>query len=167
LTSMLLAALALVGCASPSHRAPVEDRTTGRSASPAPAVAAPSADPAKPPPGAENAGKPGFYTVKQGDTVLRVALETGQNWRDIARWNNLDNPNVLEVGQVLRVVPPASEAAAAQAAAAGPKPVTTPRVDVKPLDPPKPGASASSPTAAAGPDRGAGSSSDHAAAVCR
>jgi lipoprotein NlpD len=151
LTSMLLAALALVGCASPSHRAPVEDRTTGRSASPAPAVAAPSADPAKPPPGAENAGKPGFYTVKPGDTVLRVALETGQNWRDIARWNNLDNPNVLEVGQVLRVVPPASEAAAAQAAAAGPKPVTTPRVDVKPLDPPKPGASASSPAAAATP----------------
>jgi lipoprotein NlpD len=53
----------------------------------------------------ENAGKPGFYTVKQGDTLLRVALETGQNWRDIQRWNNLDNSHVLQIGEVLRVVP--------------------------------------------------------------
>ncbi|MES3002949.1 MAG: peptidoglycan DD-metalloendopeptidase family protein, partial [Pseudomonadota bacterium] len=28
-------------------------------------------------------------------------------WRDVARWNNIDNPNVIEVGQVLRVMPPA------------------------------------------------------------
>ena len=59
---------------------------------------------AKPLPGAENAGKPGYYTVKPGDTMIRIGLETGQNWRDIVRWNNLDNPNVIEVGQVLRVV---------------------------------------------------------------
>ena len=36
---------------------------------------------------------------------MRIALENGQAWRDIARWNNIDNPNQLEVGQVLRVVP--------------------------------------------------------------
>jgi lipoprotein NlpD len=59
-------------------------------------------------PGADNAGKPGYYTVRQGDTLIRIALESGQNWRDIARWNNLDNPNVIEVGQVLRVLPPAA-----------------------------------------------------------
>ena len=29
-----------------------------------------------------------------------------QNWRDIQRWNNIDNANVIEVGQVLRVAPP-------------------------------------------------------------
>ena len=68
------------------------------------AGAAPPPTPAKPLPGAENAGKPGYYTVKPGDTLIRVGLETGQNWNDIARWNNIENPNVIEVGQVLRVV---------------------------------------------------------------
>ncbi len=60
-------------------------------------------------PGFENAGKPGYYTVKPGDTMIRIGLENGQNWRDIVRWNNLENPNIIEVGQVLRVVPPSSE----------------------------------------------------------
>jgi lipoprotein NlpD len=41
--------------------------------------------------------------------MIRIGLENGQNWRDIVRWNNLENPNVIEVGQVLRVVPPTSE----------------------------------------------------------
>ena len=58
------------------------------------------------PPGFENAGKAGYYTVKPGDTMTRIGLETGQSWRDIARWNGLVNPNLIEVGQVLRVVPP-------------------------------------------------------------
>lgn len=57
-------------------------------------------------PGAENAGKPGYYTVKQGDTLARIGLEAGQNYRDLARWNNLENPNRIETGQVLRVIPP-------------------------------------------------------------
>ena len=66
----------------------------------------------RPLPGAENAGKPGYYTIKPGDTLIRIGLENGQNWRDIARWNNLDNPNLVEVGQVVRVVPPGVDPAA-------------------------------------------------------
>lgn len=119
------AALVLAACSSTTHRAPVEDRPatarTGVNGSTAPAPAAPGGAvttpvapatpevPAKVLPGAENAGKPGYYTVKPGDTLIRVGLENGQNWRDIQRWNNLDNPNAIEVGQVLRVVPPAPD----------------------------------------------------------
>jgi lipoprotein NlpD len=51
-------------------------------------------------------GKPGFYTVKPGDTLIRIGLDAGQNWRDLVRWNKIDNPNLLEVGQVLRIVSP-------------------------------------------------------------
>jgi lipoprotein NlpD len=61
-------------------------------------------------PGSDNAGKPGFYTVKPGDTLIRIGMDNGQSWRDIIRWNKLDNPNVIETGQVLRVAPPAPEA---------------------------------------------------------
>jgi lipoprotein NlpD len=100
----------LAGCASSSRRAPIEDRgsrSTGSSTHNV--IVMPSADgtvPVKVLPGAENAGKPGYYTVKAGDTLRRIGLETGQAWKDLVLWNNLDNPNVIEVGQVLRVVPP-------------------------------------------------------------
>jgi lipoprotein NlpD len=120
--------LALAGCASPTHKAPVEDR--GRVAT--------GLSPVKPPlPGAENAGKPGYYTVKSGDTLIRIALESGQNWRDVSAWNNLDNPNLIEVGQVLRVAPPdgASPAVvAAPVAGATTKPVTTSKIESRSLD---------------------------------
>jgi lipoprotein NlpD len=62
-------------------------------------------------PGSENVGKPGFYSVRPGDTLTKIALDHGQAWRDIAKWNGLDNPNVIEVEQVLRVAPPVMEAA--------------------------------------------------------
>jgi lipoprotein NlpD len=67
-------------------------------------------------PGAENAGKPGYYTVKPGDTLIRIGMDNGQSWRDIIRWNKLDNPNLIETGQVLRVAPPAPEVAVARPA---------------------------------------------------
>ncbi len=112
------ALLLLAACSSnkPVSRAPVEERgpSVGKLSPPAEVVSAAPVAPAptpatdnKPPlPGAENAGKPGYYTVKPGDTLIRIGLENGQSWRDVVRWNNLDNPNRIEVGQVLRVIPP-------------------------------------------------------------
>jgi lipoprotein NlpD len=106
--SVALTALVLAGCGTRLTKAPVEDRGTSfASSSPGVVVA-----PVKPLPGAENAGKPGYYTVKAGDTLIRIGLEHGQGWKDIARWNNLDNANLIEVGQVLRVVPPSAAGAA-------------------------------------------------------
>ena len=123
--------LALAGCASNRTRAPVEDRM----AATPPAAAASTASAAAAMPGAENVGKPGYYTVKPGDTLARIAFEHGQDWRDVAKWNKLDNPNVIEVGQVLRVVRPGADAAVVT------RPVTSARVETKPLS--------STPTAAA------------------
>lgn len=99
----LVGALLLSACGTSSlTQAPVEDRRLP--------TARPVLDPGtaavKQPPGFENAGKPGYYTVKPGETLFRIGLETGQSWKDIARWNNLAQPNQIEVGQVLRVLPP-------------------------------------------------------------
>lgn len=132
----VLLVVALAGCASSSGRkAPVEDRNVTSRQTPAVAPGAAASAPVpevapKPLPGIENAGKPGYYTVKQGDTLLRISLDSGQHWRDIARWNNLDNPNVLEVGQVLRVVPPQADVAAATPRAVA----NSGRVEARPLD---------------------------------
>lgn len=119
--------LTLVGCSSPIHKAPVEDR--GRVGT--------GLSPSRVPPGAENSGKPGFYTVKPGDTLIRIALETGQNWRDLAGWNSLDNPNLIEVGQVIRVAPPTAEETAAAGSSVllpAAKPVTGSRIESRSLD---------------------------------
>jgi lipoprotein NlpD len=48
----------------------------------------------------------GTYTVRKGDTLLRIALDHGQNYRDVVAWNNLADPNDIKVDQVLRVAPP-------------------------------------------------------------
>ena len=108
--SCLLAVSVLLGtgCSSRSlTHAPVEDRS---SSLPRPVNGAvESVATIKPLPGSENAGKPGYYTVKPGDTLIRIGLDTGQNWRDIGRWNSLENRNLIEVGQVLRVTPPGNE----------------------------------------------------------
>jgi lipoprotein NlpD len=115
-------ALTLVGCASHLRPpAPVDNR--GGSSRPV------TTDTERVLPGAENAGKPGYYTVKAGDTLIRVGLESGQNWRDIQRWNQLDNPDLIEVGQVLRVVPPGQDPT--QVAT---RPVVTPRIEPRPID---------------------------------
>ena len=110
LTLALAGVLAACTTKHPLYQAPVEDRgsSVGKTVAAAPVqeAVAPAAPAVKPPPGAENAGKPGYYTVKPGDTLIRVGLDNGQNWRDLGRWNNLENLNLIEVGQVLRVAPP-------------------------------------------------------------
>ena len=108
MAALAAAVMLMGGCGSrPLGPAPVEDRGAGAGR---PMVAAPVATgDTKQLPGFENAGKPGYYSVKPGDTLIRIGLDAGQNFRDIVRWNNLENPNLIEVGQVLRIAPPTSE----------------------------------------------------------
>jgi len=153
MSCLLVASVLLVAaCGTRSGgRAPVEDRGAGMGR---PATAA--VDP-KQLPGFENAGKPGYYTVKPGDTLIRIGLDTGQNWRDIGRWSNLENPNLIEVGQVLRVAPPVDTSVAVS------RPVTsgsvTPTGPMPAASAPTQSASAAKP-AAGTPPAPAGSDED-------
>lgn len=136
--ALSVAALAiLAGCASPTHRAPVVER-----------IGTGNGQAERLPPGAENAGKPGYYTIKPGDTLIRIGLETGQSWRDIAGWNGIDNPNRIEVGQVIRIVAPVGESAVVASAQGNgmtaAKPVTSSRIEARPVDGRTPAASSAS-----------------------
>ena len=162
--ALTLALALLAGCAATGQRAPVEDRKTAPravgvpslpdapgSANPAglttPSAANATSTPgdAKPPlPGAENAGKPGYYSVKPGDTLIRIGLDNGQNWRDIRRWNELADANRIEVGQVLRVLPPTLDAEAVAA-----RGVPSAKVETRPLDAKLPAAAVAAPVAGA------------------
>jgi lipoprotein NlpD len=163
----VVGALVLSGCGSKLlNHAPVEDRGAGGSA---PAGPDARVQPVKPPPGIENAGKPGYYTVKPGDTLIRIGLETGQSHKDISRWNALDNPNRIEVGQVIRVAPPAggdSGAVVVGKPVAGSAVVTTPiaaGVPLKPASAPASAPVATAPVAAAPAPVGATAGDDNLA----
>lgn len=95
LRSVFLAVLSsLAACATRLDPAPIVDLSNApRGALVQPAL------PLTPPP-------PGYYRVKPGDTLSRISIENGQNDRDLVTWNNLANPNQIEVNQLLRVVPP-------------------------------------------------------------
>ncbi len=109
--------------------APASSEAPAKAASDVVAAETPVAEPApkRAPVGVENAGKPGYYTVQKGDTLIRIGLDAGQNYRDIARWNAIENPNKIEIGDVYRVIPP-EEPAVAKAVVSG-------RLSVTPLPP--------------------------------
>ncbi len=87
--SLVLLLPIIGGCAS-TVSAPVVDRVVV---------------PASVPPAAVGS-RAGYYTVKKSDTLYSIALDHGHDHKDVAAWNKLDNPNVLRIGQQLRVTPP-------------------------------------------------------------
>jgi lipoprotein NlpD len=128
--SLLLAAAlgGLAGCGSEPVQAPVDDRRPVAALKPAPAApeaAAPSA-PSVP---------AGHYQVKRGDTLYSIALEHGADYRDVARWNKLDDPTKISVGQFLRVTPPEGEPAVQIGAARGAGPLVARPLDGAPRAP--------------------------------
>jgi len=101
---LLITLGALAGCASrapaPMGAPSVPVVVEGGAGTAPPAVA----------PTAPATGREGYYVVKKGDTLRKIAQDQGRDYRQIAAWNNLTDPNKLEVGQELRVVPPEGEA---------------------------------------------------------
>jgi lipoprotein NlpD len=98
----------LSACSTENRVAPVIDRPTPTASS-----FRPRPQPAPTPAAEEN--KPdarGTYTVRRGDTLLRIALDHGQNYRDLVAWNNLADPDDIKVGQVLKVAQPERSAGA-------------------------------------------------------
>jgi LysM repeat protein len=43
------------------------------------------------------------YRIKAGDTLFRIAARFGVSYRDIVAENNISNPNLIRVGQVIRI----------------------------------------------------------------
>ncbi len=159
---LLAAGMFVAGCSTSPNRAPVEERiAVPRSmVAASPAASAASAADAKGTAAVAdpNSGKPGYYTVKSGDTLIRIGLDSGQNWKDLMRWNNLSNPNVIEVGQVIRVVPPGVDPTVATT-----RPVATARVETRSLD--AKGAASAPAGAASAPLAAAAAASQPAAAT--
>ncbi len=100
LLSAVLLTVTLAGCAQKGRVAPVESRSVTVD----PEVEQQSATGMR----LLNPGPvpDGFYRVKRGDTLASIALEHGLDWREMAQWNQISDPNLIDVGQLLRIRDP-------------------------------------------------------------
>ncbi len=128
----------IAACTTPRHPAPVVERTTGARPSDVSRSSAGTARAAQKP-----VEDHGYYVVRKGDTLIRIALEFGQNYRDLVAWNNLANANDIRVDQTLRVLPPEPGVGAQTGSVA-----TSSGVEVRPLAMPPSAASVPLVTAA-------------------
>jgi lipoprotein NlpD len=107
MVGLVMVALGLAGCGSSKFPAPVESRTVSKwGTNPSKSSATKQAASNLPP------APDGFYRIRRGDTLIGISLDHGVAWRDLASWNNIDNPNLIEVDQLLRVRPPKQTLAA-------------------------------------------------------
>ena len=101
---MLIAAM-LAACAAP-RPAPVSDaRAPALAGAPKavqPDVKSTAGQATKP----IDAGK--IHTIQKGDTLISIALANGLDYRELAAWNNLENPNAIKLGETLRLTAPGS-----------------------------------------------------------
>jgi lipoprotein NlpD len=61
--------------------------------------------------------RPRVYTVQTGDTLYGIAFNFGLDYHDLAALNNITDPTVIHVGQVLRLFPGVAVGAGAAAGA--------------------------------------------------
>jgi lipoprotein NlpD len=122
LALLTLTVCLLSACSTASRRAPIIDRAH------APVATRPAAPVVVEEPKEETRSS---YVVKRGDTLLRIALDHGLNYRDVVSWNRLANPDDIKVDQVLRLTAP-EHGTAIQTA-----PVTMP--EIRPAAPKKTG----------------------------
>lgn len=76
--------------------------------------------------------QPGYYRVQSGDTLYQIARKEGTTVSNLVRWNKLSNSNSIEVGQLLRVEPPAGQARTSPPSKASAKPKPAPRATASP-----------------------------------
>jgi lipoprotein NlpD len=103
---MLLLALAACTARGP---APVTDRVPARVRTTPPAEAVkpePKPEPERPVTPQIAPSTNGMHTVQRGETLYAIAFVNNLDYREIARWNQLESPDRIMVGQVLRLTPP-------------------------------------------------------------
>ncbi|NDP49203.1 MAG: peptidoglycan DD-metalloendopeptidase family protein [Sulfuriferula multivorans] len=94
--------LSLVGCVAHSP-APVSDRASARGGL---SSVTPKADPVRSATPQITPSTNGLHTVQRGDTLYAIAFANSLDYRELSRWNQLDSPDRIMIGQVLRLTAP-------------------------------------------------------------
>lgn len=100
----LIFGLLLAGCESTPHLAPVVDRAGEESKA---AAVGDNGQPADIQP-------PNTYTIRKGDTFYSIAQSNGISQKELAEWNNIQDPAAIQIGQQLLLSPPGQTGQMAQ-----------------------------------------------------
>ena len=100
----LLVGALLAGCASSGHRAPVVER--GRASGKNVEKSAAS----------EKDWRPRVHVVQKGDTLFAIAFNYGLDPRELAELNGIKDPNLIQIGQQIKLFPEAAVAPVTPAA---------------------------------------------------
>jgi len=117
---LLIATALLAGCASSGQRAPVVDR----SAPPPQTVVAVEETPKKIP--REKDWRPETHTVQKGDTLFSIAFNYGLDYRELAELNGIHDPNLIQIGQKIRLFLGSATTVVRPAAVVDSKPIGPP-----------------------------------------
>jgi len=124
LTGTLILVATLAACAT-NRRAPVSDARPSTDTRSTVAVETPPAPVIAKPIEAEK-----VHVIQKGETLISIALQNGLDYRELAAWNNIENPNVIKLGATLRLAAPGAPVIVA-GSTAQPKPgepVATPLI---------------------------------------
>ena len=128
-TIILIATLA--ACAA-SRPAPVSDARLPSDSKPLPpAVTVPEPTSTVPIATTTPIGNEKIHVIQKGDTLISIALQNGLDYRELAAWNNIENPNVIKLGESLRLTAPGAPVIVAGSQTAQPQPgapVATPLI---------------------------------------
>jgi lipoprotein NlpD len=110
---LVFVAAVLAGCAA-SRPAPVTEARPAEPTAPVPArPTVPGMPATTAPPGGAVAtplGKPGetskVHVIQRGETMRSIANQYGLDFRELAAWNNIENPSLIRVGDTLRLTRP-------------------------------------------------------------
>ena len=119
---VLLVAAALAGCASSKQAAPVLERSGAAGKE---AVAAETARKKAP---REKDWRPQIHIVEKGDTLYSIAFNYGFDYHELAELNGIQDPNLIQVGQQIRLFPGSKPAAVAESKPVAPLVKEQPKV---------------------------------------
>jgi len=137
----VLAVVMLAGCASDGAHAPVSERDATEKKSAVPiAESVTTIKQVKKVVQPESDWRPQTYVVQKGDTLYVIAFNHGLDYHDIAALNNIQNPDMIRVGQEIRLfssTPAADKPKPAESKPAENKPAENKPVEIPLIDQPK------------------------------
>jgi len=96
--TLLVMAVLLAGCSSGGHRAPIiEHGEVVKKSAKSPDVTQKITP--------EKDWRPQTYIVQKGDTLYSIAFNYGLDHRELAELNNIQDPNMIQIGQQIRLLP--------------------------------------------------------------
>ena len=126
---LMLAMVATLAACAANRPAPISDlRPPAGAPTALPPITKPVLTPTEAPKPVETLK---VHTIQKGDTLISVALANGLDYRELAAWNNIENPNVIKLGDTLRLTAPGAIDSSATAAGSQPQPgapVTAPLI---------------------------------------